>query len=57
MYNLANAPNNVSEVNKPLAQQMKEYSGEMFAQMKDLDSTKDDREIRKRAIAPLEHIF
>ena len=57
MYNLSKASSKVSEVNKPLVQRMKEYWGEMLAQIKDLDSVKDDRETRKTTSAPSGHKF
>ncbi len=57
MYNLAKSSKKVSEVDKPLAQQTKEYWGETLAQIKQLDPVKDERGIWNKARAPLEHIF
>ena len=57
MTALTKSSKKVSEVDKPLAQRMKEYWGKMLSQLKHLDPVKDEEEIKKKASAPLEHVF
>ena len=57
IYDLAKSSKKISEVDKPLAQRMKEYWGKMLSQIRNLNPVEDERKIEKMASAPLEHVF
>ena len=56
-YFLATQPKKESEVTKPMAERIKTNCGSILRQVRYLDWAKDCEKIRKRVLAPIEHLF
>ena len=57
IYGLANASKKESEVDKGFAARLKAYWGAMLKQVKHLVWSRDEKEIREKTLAHLEHLF
>ena len=54
---MATAPKKVSNIDKALAQRLKDYWGAYLKQVRNLDIDKDIEKILDRSNSPVEHVF
>ena len=57
VYHLAKMPKKESEVTKPMSKRIKTNWGSMLRQIRHLEWEKNQKKIKEKVLAPIEHLF